>query len=620
MAITITASAHRTTGIGPLYVHFDATDTTADGVANPFHELDFSWNFGDPSAGNFAYGNPYLRNKNIAYGAVAGHVYSIAEGGGDVPFTATLTVTDGVTTETQTFDITVYDPEGANGFDDFYYFDPSGAFTGAPAEDATHVRVTSGDFDSIKTTYQAANRSLRFAGGQVFDASAASTITTTTGPWELCGFGSGRAIVQKTTGGLRTIQFQGATDGRVRGLDLDGEQQAGTGQCLWFVNPKSTDILLHDIYGHDDGGGIGVDGGGSTLNDQMCISECILQRFTTDLGVFLWGHKSAVLGCLIEDTETLGGTDPEHTARIGYWRKSMFQHNKIALSQTSPGKEMLTLRTPVVPQPGTPPGTSLSIVSDNEIPTNTYIGMQMGPPSNGEAYLSDVIIEREYHWADLSGPVDAGEPGFRLSGTRVTKRNCIVDATNTANANARCMQILTEETSFYTNDPWCRNLWLYNNSYVLASGTGMNGFLPIVFSGSTVDGSIVDNNLAYARPGFGISTVDLLTPGSGNTVTEGSNNSSAAQMLNNDPFVDAINRTVADGDLMPAGYAVGGGNGALPVFRDYRGIFRDRSQMDIGAFQTAEGTLPGEGGGGSGQIFPPPAARRMIGLVPIGLR
>ena len=55
--------ATRTTGVAPLAVFFDASGTT-DTVETPypFHELDYSWNFGDSGAGNWTYGS-----GNVSY-------------------------------------------------------------------------------------------------------------------------------------------------------------------------------------------------------------------------------------------------------------------------------------------------------------------------------------------------------------------------------------------------------------------------------------------------------------------------------------------------------------------------------------------------------------------------
>lgn len=95
------------TGVGPLYVHFDASATTSTQTARPFHELLYSWDFGDTGAGNYATGTfagTARASRNASYGPLAGHVY-------DAPgtYTATCTYYDGINTKTKSITVTVTD-------------------------------------------------------------------------------------------------------------------------------------------------------------------------------------------------------------------------------------------------------------------------------------------------------------------------------------------------------------------------------------------------------------------------------------------------------------------------------------------------------------------------------
>ena len=105
----------------------------------------------------------------------------------------------------------------------------------------------------------------------------------------------------------------------------------------------------------------------------------------------------------------------------------------------------------------------------------------------------------------------------------------------------------------------------YNNTYLFTgSAVGpSNLFNPIRIANSRVDGATYDNNLAWISGST--STYDLLVVGTGNlNVVEGANNSTSDQMhgAGNDPFVDSVNKIVANGDFMPAGYAVAAAPGA----------------------------------------------------------
>ena len=72
------------------------------GAARPFHDLLYSWDFGDPNAGTWATNG---KSKNTATGAVAAHVY-------ETPGTYNVTLTIKNDTQTQTYNqtITVDDP------------------------------------------------------------------------------------------------------------------------------------------------------------------------------------------------------------------------------------------------------------------------------------------------------------------------------------------------------------------------------------------------------------------------------------------------------------------------------------------------------------------------------
>jgi PKD repeat protein len=95
--------------VAPLAVFFDATGTTSTGTTRPFHELGYQWNFGDALATWDTTGS----SKNLATGGVAAHVFEQPG-----TYTVTLTVTDGVNSQTTTSTITVQDPNtvfsGAN--------------------------------------------------------------------------------------------------------------------------------------------------------------------------------------------------------------------------------------------------------------------------------------------------------------------------------------------------------------------------------------------------------------------------------------------------------------------------------------------------------------------------
>ena len=139
-------------------VFFDATGTT--GATNPFHDLGYQWNFGDATANWDTSGS----SKNLATGGVAAHVF---ESPGT--YTVTLTVTNGVSSQTTTSTITVQDPNtvfsGTNTVCVSATALPVAGVGGCPAGAAA---VLSGDFTQIVNTIAQAPKRVLLKRGDVF--------------------------------------------------------------------------------------------------------------------------------------------------------------------------------------------------------------------------------------------------------------------------------------------------------------------------------------------------------------------------------------------------------------------------------------------------------------------
>ena len=130
--ITASLVAARSSGIAPLYVHFDATGTVSPQTARPFHEVRYTWDFGEttgPGIANWGKG-AQLTSRNTDEGPIAGHVFETAG-----TYTVTLTCRDGVNTKTATTTITVTAADAATEFltTNTVCVSTSGNFTGAPA-------------------------------------------------------------------------------------------------------------------------------------------------------------------------------------------------------------------------------------------------------------------------------------------------------------------------------------------------------------------------------------------------------------------------------------------------------------------------------------------------------
>ncbi len=178
--------ASRFTGVAPLSVFFDATATTG-AVTQPFHELNYSWNFGDPAGGaTWSYGTGSNNSKNAASGPVAAHIFETPG-----TYTVTLTVTDGVNTVSNAcMQIAVQNPDIVfSGTNTICLNRTPGALAGCPAG-ALEVTDAAGDFDATIPANLATGKRLLVRRGETWFTSS-QTVLNKNGPWILGAYGAG---------------------------------------------------------------------------------------------------------------------------------------------------------------------------------------------------------------------------------------------------------------------------------------------------------------------------------------------------------------------------------------------------------------------------------------------
>src|SRR3990170_7114440 len=165
----------RTSGVAPLAVFFDASGTTDPSVTSrPFHDLEYTWSFGDPSSGTWASGaQPGVSSKNSATGPVAAHVFETPG-----TYTVSLTAFDGTNTATTNKTITVQNPDtvfaGTNTVCVGATALPTAGVNGCPAG---AIATSTNNFTAAINTYQATNKRILFQRGDTFIASATAPIT-----------------------------------------------------------------------------------------------------------------------------------------------------------------------------------------------------------------------------------------------------------------------------------------------------------------------------------------------------------------------------------------------------------------------------------------------------------
>jgi len=256
-AVTASLAPSRTSGVAPLSVFFDASGTVSDITTRPFHDLNYAWDFGDSSAGVWSLNG---RPKNLAKGAVAGHVFETPG-----TYTVTLTVRNELgETDVEQVAITVQNPETVYAGANTVCFSTSGDFTGCPAGAGT---VTTANISALQSRV-ATNRRLLLRRGETFVRDASVRINVA-GPGTLGAFGAGARPIVLADGvaGGHTFVFANTpsqfSDWRV--MDLDIRYQNWSGDCRIFnVEGTARDLLILRVA---------TDGGSNAFNMNLSLAE-----------------------------------------------------------------------------------------------------------------------------------------------------------------------------------------------------------------------------------------------------------------------------------------------------------------------------------------------------------
>jgi hypothetical protein len=598
--------------VAPCYVFFDAKDTTSTATSAPFHEIDFTWDFGDPAGGaGWTYGARTSRGgKNIAKGPVAAHVFENAG-----TYTVTLTAFDGTHTASTTRTVEVSDASSVF----------SGSKTACVAATSMPVAGSEGcpsgaetyeqsDWPTIVNRFADAGRRVLLKRGDIFTGPATARLNRS-GPGIIGAYGSGANPVIRTTGTARysnILSITGASDWRIMDLDFDGQAvsagDSGTHRSFMSAFGSQKQLLFLRVTAHDLGGGMVFTLARSGApHDQVAIADSKIERLWSNStanggGIFLSGTRLAIMGNLFNDS-TLGTN--EHMIRIQHMRRGVISGNTIQM--VNPIKEMIAIRgicsgpcgggpySPGVYGSGEDAATRWVMISDNHIKTNSYVGIQIdtgGSSSNVPTIIRDVIVERNWHVAQGG----SGNSGIRIRAQDVTVRNELIDLSLASAAQG--VQIWGATAG----DPvGSRNLRVFNAAGgALGPWVGDNGGFRIAefFAATNVTNVWIQNNLAYA-PSAGTGKVRNAN-NAGVTAYEGvsgawvcTNNSTGMNShascgsnvnqikLANPDFTNSPPKAPADWKPKVGSYAIGAGV-RVPVWSDFF-LAPQPARRDLGA-------------------------------------
>lgn len=559
----------RTSGVAPLAVFFDATGTTDADTSKPFHDLLYTWNFGDDSSQTWDNGANTSQSKNFAVGGVAAHVYETPG-----TYTWTMLVSDGTTTDEVTGTITVSDPDTVYSTTNTVCVSTSGDFTGAPAG---CTQVTSSDFDAALSANIGTGKRILFRRGETFTASTSVSVTAD-GPWTIGAFGNGTELAYVTTpqtaGAILNIGAGAGVfpdDGRI--MDFDITQSAGTDTTSVFLNGNFDKLTLLRLNIHDIGDGpqfyagqVNVVGN-DHIWDSLAIVDCTIQGIRgggATHGIYGMASKLMILGNLIDDS-----VGSEHLIRLDYAYKCVIQNN--TLSNGASAKESIGVRGVgqdagdayyfqyVLP---TPSPTQYVVISGNRVAVNAFASVKVGPVNDvTNTTITDVIIERNWHYIPVA-PLSIVNNLMIFQGTNITERNDILDWSNATRQDG--IYLLGASTGMAA----ATGIEIYNNTqYASTNGTG-NLTLALGSTGTT---GTYKNNLAYFPAETGSVTI---------TVTgtwTASNNSTGPQTTGTNPF-SSLNASEPSGFIISeASYAANGGTAQFPAQKADFYVGRDKS-------------------------------------------
>lgn len=524
-------TAHRTSGVAPLAVFFDAVDDTgasapryrfawSSGVAQPadLEGASWSWDFGDPGSGTWSTTG---RPRNVATGFTAAHVYETPG-----TYTATLVVTDPTTLATVTYSqtITVADPSSVFASTTRYVAAPAAG--GRDDNPGTEARPYATIGRAMADVAAGTAKRVLLRRGDTFAVSTSYAISAA-GPGLVGPYGTGtRPVVQVAELGDTQAFATRAADWRFVDLDFRG---AGNTSSTGPVGPypqssQAVDVLALRLstQGFYVGVGWGYYGetGAGTPHDGLFLVECDEPVAPGAYGAYVGGRRLALLGNTLR-----GGTGDAHALRLWQGHKLVVSNN--VLRDPGAGRHALKLHG-IEPAFPSAPETRWASITDNLFHAGaSQWTISLGSQSTAAAeaaLVSHVLLERNRFTASASTVAD-----LQSEASNAVVRNNVFDDSPGSGVTT----CLWQQRNASVEPP--RDVRVYNNTaYGAATFLGTD---------STLANARLRNNLAA-------------TPGATPALVSGSPGSGFAQDHNvlTGAAADAVFARADEGDFsLPAG-------------------------------------------------------------------
>lgn len=567
-------TAHRTSGVAPLSVNFNAalTQINPSYTSIPFHEVRYTWSFGGSTGIKWAYGNKAgIADKNEFHGPVAACLFE-TPGTKTVTLTAYCKLSSNLTiTKSTTINITVDDPDvvfaGTNTICVSNSALPIAGVGGVPA--GAECRLEANWHTAIGLATGGTKR-LLFKRGETWTATADGAIPSgTIGHIGAYGAGADPFISHPTN--VRGISvLSGRHDWRITDLEfqsvVSGSSQADNQNKIPIDAVSSNNLTVARVKTR-----MSYTALQAQLSDYPAVYDCDFQdTFTTHgnmLSFFYKCHGVSIMGSRLDRSATT------HTLRLSGTSSSVIAHNDIK----NPGatRDALTVRGWEAPAPI----TQYVQISDNLIDGGTIGGyiLYCGIVNiNTNEELRDVIVERNTILSDSPAiPCVFGVAQGLTFRSNLVKSVFIAAVGIGGGSNV-------------AGAPNPTSSWFYNNTFYKPN-TSVTAAWSTFYLGQVVDGVVIANNLAYApgntddagqngTTGTMVYTFGSVTPANYTLV---GGNTNDTQLNTVQPWAAA--NPVAIADYAPNGYGLNSGVYA-PVFDDIMESLISGTR-DMGALQ-----------------------------------
>lgn len=570
-------TASRTSGVAPLAVHFWA-DVAASSSGNmPYHDYEYSWNFGDSTSGTWGTSG---KSKNTDKGPVAAHVYETPG-----TYTATLTVRNpntGSTTSTSSFEITVTNPDTVYATTKTTCISTGTDFTGCPSG-ATQLANQS-SLPNLATYTDAGERVLLRRGDSwTVSSYPGFAATANNGPVHIGAYGTCTSPdSQGICSNAPSITLQGSasyflnasnkTDWRVVDITFTNSQGA-SGPILWYAYEQAHNHLVMRVK--QTGGAFGLHFTGTPSFTKNSFVDNNITGIYDYPGYFA-GEKMAIIGNIFADS-----TDG-HVVRVWQGYQTILSHNRISGAGLSASNQS-ALKFHSTDYGDGYANSQFIVASYNTFGQSgssafpVGFGPQGAEPPQDER-LSDILFEHNRMHSDYgtaqSTSTQPVQNFVSFNGRYITARNNIFDVPSRSETWFSAFRIFAQQQL----EPASTGIRIYNNT-INATANFPDGGSVVQVLANVLPDVIVRNNYVYVPNGADVVMIEDV-PGS---VTSSNNvlrttTPNFIDPTNANPLLRNFAITSSATAAINQGYTV-------PVRDDYLGNIRSGLSYDVGAFE-----------------------------------